>query len=103
MGKCYVQHQSAISDLKSWLCHGDCFYVPDYLTKPSFVRAAAFDQPQVMDLSTHSYCEECYEEHIRTLAKQDLAYARNKPLKALELFSGSFFTFFIIIELTNML
>ncbi len=46
---------------------------------------------QMLDLPTHSYCEECYQEHIRVIEKEDILYKQNQPLQALEIFSGSFF------------
>jgi hypothetical protein len=48
------------------------------------------DEFQMLDSSTHSYCEECYEEHIKALEKEDTLFKQNKTLKALEIFSGSF-------------
>jgi hypothetical protein len=93
MGKCYVQHPSTINDLEAWLCHMDHFYVQKYSSRPPFIRADAVNELQLMDSSTLSYCEECYQEHITMLAKQE---ERKKPLKALELFAGSSFTFSII-------
>jgi hypothetical protein len=90
IGKCYVLHPSAIDDLESWLCHVDHFYVQNYSSKPPFITIEAFDGLHMMDSSAHSYCEECYKEHIKALAKQDSIYSGNQPLKALELFSGAF-------------
>ena len=46
------------------------------------------DELQVLASSTHSYCEECYEEHIKTLKKEDTLFKQNRPLQALEIFSG---------------
>jgi hypothetical protein len=96
MGKCYVQHPSTIHDLEAWLCHMDHFYVQNYSSRPPFMTADALDELQLMDSSTLSYCEECYQEHITMLAKQE---ERKEPLKALELFSGSSFTFNMILNL----
>lgn len=53
------------------------------------------DEFQMLDSSIHSYCEECYEEHIKTLKKKDTLFQQNKALKALEIFSGSFSIFII--------
>lgn len=48
------------------------------------------DELQMLNSFTHSYCEECYKEHIKTLKRKDTFFKQNKPLKALEIFSGSF-------------
>jgi hypothetical protein len=48
------------------------------------------DELQMLDSSTHSYCGECYEEHIKALEREDTLFRQNKTLKALEIFSGSF-------------
>jgi len=90
-GKCFVQHPSAISNLEEWLCYENHFYIQDFSTKPSFIGIESCDELQILELSGHSYCEDCYQEHIKTLEKQDLLKKRNKPLQALELFSGFFF------------
>ena len=45
--------------------------------------------------STHSYCKNCYDEHIKTLKKENLLCEQSKPLQALEIFSG-LLSFFII-------
>jgi hypothetical protein len=49
------------------------------------------DGLQMLASSTHSYCEECYKEHIKTLKKGDTLFEQNRALQALEIFSGAFF------------
>ena len=90
-GKCYIQHLSAISNLEAWLCHENHFYVQDQSTKPSFIKIRSCDELQKLHPSSYSYCERCYQDHIKVLEKQDLLCKRNKPLQALEIFSGSSF------------
>jgi hypothetical protein len=48
------------------------------------------DELQILDSPTHSYCEKCYKEHIDALEKEDSLFKQNRPLQALEIFSGSF-------------
>jgi hypothetical protein len=48
------------------------------------------DELPMLASSTHSYCEECYKEHIKTLKKEDALFKQNRALRALEIFSGSF-------------
>jgi DNA (cytosine-5)-methyltransferase 1 len=89
-GKCFVQHPSTINNLEEWLCHENHFYIQDFSTKPSFIGIESCDELQTLELSAHSYCRDCYKKHIKTLEKQDLLKKGNKPLQALEIFSGSF-------------
>jgi hypothetical protein len=95
-GKCYIQHPSAITDLKTWTSYENHFYVQDCSTKPSFVGLETCNELETLDMATHIYCISCYNEHIKMLKRQDLLFKRNKPLQALELFSGSFTLFMIV-------
>ncbi|KAI9511110.1 S-adenosyl-L-methionine-dependent methyltransferase [Russula earlei] len=88
-GKCYIQHPALISNLEKWLSYENHFYVQDFSTKLSFMNMKGCDDLQMLDLSTFSYCEECYEGHIKTLEKQDSLKKENRPLQALEIFSGA--------------
>ena len=45
---------------------------------------------QMLNSSTHPYCEECYKGHIKTLEKNDALFKQKKALQALEIFSGFF-------------
>ena len=88
-GKCYVQHPSAIQDLDLWLHHEDHFYVQDCSVKPPFIRIEDCNELRVMDLYSHSYCTECYKEHMENISEQRLLVQGHRPLQTLELFSGS--------------
>lgn len=50
---------------------------------------------QMLNSSSHFYCEECYKEHIKTLKKKDAFFKQNKALQALEIFSGLFSIFIL--------
>lgn len=81
-GKCYIQHLSAIGNLEAWLHQKNHFYVQDNFNRP------LPESLQMLDSSIHSYCEQCYKEHTKTLERKDILCEQNKPLQALELFSG---------------
>ena len=87
-GKCYIQYLSAIGNLEAWLHQKNHFYIQDNFNKPLLTGGG--DEIQMLDSSTHSYCEECYREHVKTLEREDILYEQNKPLQALEIFSGLF-------------
>ncbi|KAH9026772.1 S-adenosyl-L-methionine-dependent methyltransferase [Lactarius pseudohatsudake] len=89
VGKCYVQHPSAIQDLGLWLCHEDHFYVQDCSVKPPFIKVEDCNDLRVMDLASHSYCVDCYEKHMEGISEQKLFVQSHQPLQALELFSGA--------------
>ncbi|KAI9459440.1 S-adenosyl-L-methionine-dependent methyltransferase [Lactarius psammicola] len=89
VGKCYVQHPSAIQDLGLWLCHEDHFYVQDCSVNPPFIRVEDCNGLRVMDLASHSYCVECYEKHMESISEQKLLVQSHRPLQTLELFSGA--------------
>lgn len=89
IGKCYIQHPSAIQDLDSWLCHEDHFYVQDCLDTPPFVRIEDCSDLTALSVHSHSYCVECYKKHMEGIAEQSLITQTHKPLQTLELFSGS--------------
>ncbi|KAH9180823.1 S-adenosyl-L-methionine-dependent methyltransferase [Lactarius sanguifluus] len=89
VGKCYVQHPSAIQDLGLWLCHEDHFYVQDCSVKPPFIKVEDCNDLRVMDLASHSYCVDCYEKHMEGKSEQKLFVQSHQPLQALELFSGA--------------
>jgi hypothetical protein len=101
-GKCYVQHPSAISNLEAWFQHEDHFYVQDYSVNPPFVGADDCYRLQMLDPSTHSFCKLCYKEHMKILEENKLLYKRNRPLQALEIFSGYFFIF-LLKQTSNLL
>lgn len=48
------------------------------------------DGLQMLASSIHSYCEECYKEHIKALKKEGTLFKQNRALQALEIFSGAF-------------
>jgi hypothetical protein len=83
--KCYIQHLSAIDSLNAWLHQKNHFYVQDNLNR---LLPEGGNDPQMLDSSIHSYCEQCYKEHIKKLERKDILCEQNKPLQTLELFSG---------------
>jgi hypothetical protein len=93
-----MQHPSGITNLKAWTSYENHFYVQDHIIKPSYIELESCNELQTLDSSAYTYCRSCYEEHIKMLEKQDLLFKRNKPLQALEIFSGSFFISFVIIK-----
>ncbi|KAI9446182.1 S-adenosyl-L-methionine-dependent methyltransferase [Lactarius indigo] len=78
-----------IQDLDLWLGHEDHFYVQDCSVNPPFIRVEDCNKLRVMDLASHSYCLECYEEHMESISEQKLFVQSHQPLQALELFSGA--------------
>jgi DNA (cytosine-5)-methyltransferase 1 len=74
------------------------FYIQDIFNRQLFIGLEGGNELQMLDSSTHSYCEKCYEEHIKTLKKKDRLYNQNKPLQTLEIFSG-LFSFILIIKI----
>ncbi len=74
------------------------FYVQDNTNRPFFMPEGGYEL-QIIDSSTHTYCEECYNDHIKILEKEDTLYIQNKPLQALEIFSGLFLISIIMSEL----
>ncbi|KAF8503256.1 S-adenosyl-L-methionine-dependent methyltransferase [Russula emetica] len=87
-GKCYTQCISAIGNLEAWKHQMNHFYIQDNFNIPLFMLESS-DELQMLDSSTHSYCEECYKEHIKTLEKGDALFKQNRALRALEIFSGA--------------
>jgi hypothetical protein len=73
------------------------FYIQDFNRQLLFMLESG-DELQMLASSTHSYCEECYEEHIKTLKKKDKLFRQNRPLQALEIFSGSFSISIILVN-----
>lgn len=65
------------------------FYIKDNFNIPLFMLESG-NELQMLDSSIHSYCEECYKEHIKTLGKEDGLFKQSKALQVLEIFSGSF-------------
>ena len=92
-GKCYIQHLSAIGNLEAWIHQKDHFYVQDNLNRP--VLSESDDELQTLASSTHSYCKECYKEHIKTLKKRNTLFKQNRAFQVLEIFSGLFSISFI--------
>ena len=67
------------------------FYVQDNFNRQLLFMLESDDELQMLASFTHSYCEGCYKECIKTLEKKDELFKQNRPLQALEIFSGSFF------------
>jgi hypothetical protein len=66
------------------------FYVQDNFNRQLLFMLESDDELQMLASFTHSYCEECYKKHIKTLERKYELFEQNRPLKALEIFSGSF-------------
>jgi hypothetical protein len=86
-GKCYVQHLSDIGNQEAWIHQKNHFYVQNNFNRQLFMLESG-DEFQMLDSSTYSYCEECYEKHTKTLEKEETLLFRNRAFRALELFSG---------------